>query len=67
MTLLNRLPVFPIYYGGKTKFMPIHCSDLVDIIYHVISKNLNSQIVECVGPETLTFKEIIENSTACVS
>ncbi len=59
MTLLKRLPVFPIYYGGKTKFMPIHCSDLVDIIYHVISKNLNSQIVECVGPETLTFKEIL--------
>ena len=26
MTLLNRLPVFPLYYNGKTKFMPIHLS-----------------------------------------
>ena len=25
MTLLNRLPMFPLYYSGKTKFMPIHC------------------------------------------
>ena len=60
MTLLNRLPVFPLYYNGQTKFMPIHSSDLVEIIYNVISKNIYSQIIECVGPETLTFKEIIE-------
>ena len=60
MTLLNRLPFFPIYYSGKTKFMPIHCSDLTDIIYNIIIKNINSKIVECVGPETISFKEVIE-------
>ena len=60
MSLLNKIPVFPLYYNGKTKFMPIHCSDLTDIIYHVISKNIHSKIVECVGPETLSFKEIIK-------
>ena len=60
MTLLSRLPIFPLYYNGQTKFMPIHASDLVDIIYNIISKNIYSQIVECVGTETLTFKEIIE-------
>ncbi|MBD1140801.1 complex I NDUFA9 subunit family protein [Pelagibacterales bacterium SAG-MED39] len=60
MSLLNNLPVFPLYYFGKTKFMPIHCSDLTDIIYHIISKNIHSSIFECVGPEKLSFKEIIE-------
>ena len=60
MTLLNRLPIFPLYYSGKTKFMPIHCSDLTNIIYHIISKGSNTKIIECVGPETLTFKEILE-------
>ena len=60
MTLLSRLPVFPLYYNGLTKFMPIHSSDLVNIIYNIISKNIYSQIIECVGPETLTLKEIIE-------
>ena len=60
MTLLNRLPVFPLYYNGQTKFMPIHSSDLVDIIYNIISKNIYSQIIECAGTETLTLKEIIE-------
>ncbi len=60
MTLLNRLPLFPLYYNGQTKFMPIHSSDLVDIIYNIISKNIYAQIIECVGTETLTLKDIIE-------
>ncbi len=60
MTLLNNLPFFPIYYNGKTKFMPIHCSDLVEVIYYTVSKNIDLNIIECVGPEVLTFKEILE-------
>ena len=35
MTLLNRLPLFPLYYNGQTKFMPIHSSDLIEIIYNI--------------------------------
>ena len=59
MTLLNRLPVFPLYYNGQTKFTPIHCSDLTDVIVNIIKKNIDSKIVECVGPEVLSFKEIL--------
>jgi NADH dehydrogenase len=60
MTMLNRLPIFPLYYSGKTKFTPIHCSDLTDIIYGVVTKNISSKIIECVGPEVISFKEILE-------
>ena len=60
MTLLNRLPIFPLYYSGRTKFMPIHSSDLVNVIFNVITQNIYSQIIECVGPETITFKQILE-------
>ena len=61
MTLLNRLPIFPLYYEGKTKFTPIHCSDLTDTINYVISKNIYSKIIECVGPEIISFKELLQN------
>ena len=60
MTLLNLMPIFPLYYSGKTKFMPIHSSDLTDIIYKIISNKIYSNIIECVGPEILTFKEILK-------
>ena len=67
MTLLNRLPFFPIYYNGKTKFAPIHCSDLTDTIYHVISNNIYSKIIECIGPEIISFKELLEKLQVLIS
>ena len=59
MSLLSKLPIMPLYYNGETKFTPIHCSDLTDVIQLVISKNVNANIIECVGPEVLTFKQIL--------
>tara|TARA_B100001248_G_scaffold230976_1_gene191174 strand:- start:881 stop:1867 length:987 start_codon:yes stop_codon:yes gene_type:complete len=60
MTMLNRLPFFPLYYNGKTTFSPIHCSDMTDIIEYIISNNIYSRIIECIGPEKITLKEIIQ-------
>ena len=60
LTLLNRLPLFPLYYKGRTKFAPIHCSDLTDTIHHIISNNIYSKIIECVGPEIISFKELLQ-------
>jgi uncharacterized protein YbjT (DUF2867 family) len=60
MTLLSRMPIFPIYYNGSTKFMPIYVSDLTEIIFQVIDKKMNSMIIECVGNEIITFKEILK-------
>ena len=60
MTLLNRLPIFPLYYKGKTKFAPIHCSDLTDTIHYIIENNIYSKIIECVGLEIISLKEILK-------
>lgn len=60
MTLLNLLPAFPLYYSGKTKFSPIHVSDFCEIILKVIEENISDKIIECVGPEVISFREIIE-------
>ena len=60
MSLLSLLPFFPLYYNGRTKFTPIHCSDLAEILYYAISKNINSLTLECIGPEVISFKEILE-------
>ena len=59
MTLLNILPFMPLYYEGKTKFAPIHVSDLTQIIFDVAQGKTDEQTIECVGPEILSFKDII--------
>ena len=60
MSILNILPIFPLYYNGETKFMPIYCSDLTEIIYQVINQNLKSITIECVGAEQITLKKILQ-------
>ena len=60
MTLLGLLPIFPIYYNGKTKFRPIYCSDLTNSITKIIIKDIRENIIEFAGPEELSFKEILE-------
>ena len=57
MTLLNLLPFFPIF--KNTKFMPIHVSDLTEIIYQIISREIKSVTIECVGNEVISMKEIL--------
>ncbi len=60
MGLLNLSPFFPLYYGGKTKFMPLHCTDICNLIFDLIENDIDDKIIECIGPEELTFKQIIE-------
>tara|TARA_B100000700_G_scaffold314234_1_gene400515 strand:+ start:9122 stop:10093 length:972 start_codon:yes stop_codon:yes gene_type:complete len=60
MTLLSRLPVMPLFYNGQTKFAPIHVSDLTDIIFELILNGIINETIECVGPEEITFKEILK-------
>ena len=60
MKILSLLPIMPIYYGGNTKFSPIHVSDLINIIFEIIENRNEKLIMECVGPENLSFKEIIK-------
>ena len=40
--------------------MPIHCSDLTEIIYQIILKDIKSTTIECVGPETITLKDLLQ-------
>ena len=59
MRLLSILPIMPLYYGGKTKFTPIHVSDLSNIIFEIVKRKINGETIECIGPEILTFKQIL--------
>ena len=60
MSILSIFPFFPLYYHGKTKFSPIHVSDLTDTIYNIVDQDIRFETIECVGNETMNFKEIFE-------
>jgi len=60
MTLLSWFPIFPLYYKGLTLFKPIHVSDLAEVIYQFIFRNIKSTTVECIGLEEISFKNILQ-------
>tara|TARA_Y100001958_G_scaffold159392_1_gene160694 strand:+ start:30 stop:980 length:951 start_codon:yes stop_codon:yes gene_type:complete len=60
MSILGLLPFFPLYYNGETKFSPVHVSDVAELICHVITSEIYSKDIEVVGPEVLSFKEIMK-------
>ena len=60
MRLLNIIPIMPLYYSGKTRFTPIHVSDFTNIIFEIVKKKIIGETIECIGPEVITFKEIIK-------
>ena len=66
MSLLSLFPFFPLYYNGSTKFTPIHAADVAELIFNVISKEIVSKDIEAIGPEILTFKEIIQILSKCI-
>jgi len=66
MSLLSMLPFFPLYYGGNTKFTPIHVSELAELVFYVISKEFYSKTIEAIGPEVFTFKEILQILMKCI-
>ena len=59
MKLLSWLPIMPLYYSGKTKFTPIHVTDMAEIIYKVVQQQIAGETIECMGPEEISFKNII--------
>ena len=60
MNLLSKLPIFPLYYNGETKFVPISADDLSEIILKVIDDDIKSKTIECIGPEIISLKEILQ-------
>ena len=60
MNLLSKLPIFPLYYNGETKFVPISADDLSEIILKVVNDDIKSKTIECIGPEIISLKEILQ-------
>ena len=56
MSLLSRLPVFPLYYGGRTKFSPIHVSDVAELIFYIITNEIISKKIEAIDLKFLLLK-----------
>jgi len=60
-SLAEFFPILPLIGGGLTYFQPIYVGDIAKSIVAVLEKEeINNKIYELGGPQTFTFKELIE-------
>lgn len=66
-------PFLPLIGGGKTRFQPVYVGDVAKAVLNAIeSPKIKAGVYQLGGPETLTFKEILQrilkitNRKACL-
>ena len=57
--MLRHFPVFGIFGDGSYKIQPIHVDDLAQIAIEQ-GQAANNVIVQAIGPETFTFRQLVE-------
>jgi uncharacterized protein YbjT (DUF2867 family) len=63
--LLRRLPVFGIGGGGSYRLRPIHVDDLARLCLRLAAAT-GPAVVDAVGPESLTFQEMVGSIRSAV-
>ena len=57
--LLRRLPVFAVGGRGDYRLRPIHVDDLATLCADLGAASERAQIVDAVGPQSLTFRQMV--------
>jgi nucleoside-diphosphate-sugar epimerase len=65
---LAKMPVVPVFDGGKAVIQPVYIDDLTACILEIIEKDLfRDQTVIAAGPEQITMKEFIRKIHKLIS
>jgi uncharacterized protein YbjT (DUF2867 family) len=56
---MRKLPVFGVFGDGQYRLQPIYVDDLADIAV-AQGENRENIIIDCIGPETFTYRELTE-------
>jgi uncharacterized protein YbjT (DUF2867 family) len=60
LSLLRRLPVYPMFGRGETRLQPVHVGDVAEAIARVIGREDSRRATfECGGPRVLSYDELI--------
>ena len=57
--LIRRFPLFPIFGTGEYRVQPVYVEDLASIAVSSAGEE-DSRIIDAIGPETFSFKELVE-------
>jgi NADH dehydrogenase len=57
---LARLPVLPLFGGGRARVQPVHVGDLAELLDRILQdEGLSGEVVEAGGPEVVTLADLL--------
>jgi len=60
LRLLRRLPVYPLFGGGRTRLQPAHVEDVAEAIASALQRAQTSPTTfECAGPRVYSYEELL--------
>ena len=59
LSMMRRLPVFPLFGGGDTKLQPVYVEDVAKAITHLLRSPSPERIYELAGPRIYTYRSLL--------
>jgi uncharacterized protein YbjT (DUF2867 family) len=60
VSLLRRLPAYPMFGRGQTRLQPVHVDDVAEAIVRVVERSETAPLaIECGGPSVYTYEELL--------
>src|SRR5215831_15917546 len=64
LTMLQHLPVFPMFGSGETRLQPAYVEDVAEAIVRVLRAPAVRQLYELAGPRVYTYQELLRTIAA---
>jgi uncharacterized protein YbjT (DUF2867 family) len=64
LSMLRRLPVFPLFGSGETRLQPAHAEDVAEAVARILQAPMTHNVYELVGPQVYTYRELLQTIAA---
>jgi uncharacterized protein YbjT (DUF2867 family) len=64
LSMLRRLPVFPLFGCGETRLQPAHVEDVAEAVARILQAPMAHTVYELAGPQVYTYRELLQTTAA---
>jgi uncharacterized protein YbjT (DUF2867 family) len=64
LSMLRRLPIFPMFGTGKTRLQPAYVEDVAEAVGRVLQIAAAHNVYELAGPRVYTYRELLQTIAA---
>jgi uncharacterized protein YbjT (DUF2867 family) len=64
LSMLRRLPAFPLFGSGETRLQPAYVEDVAEAVARILQARAAHNVYELAGPQVCTYRELLRTVAA---